>query len=87
LEFKNSHKALLITLLLTGTLVLSIFNFNVSKFNDEIAETFIDITPEEVLNELEKEAIEQSPKTNKAFNETKKRHQKIVLMLLLKTKS
>jgi len=73
LKFNNSHKALVITLLIVGTLVLSVVNVNLFKYNVKVAETYIDITPVDVLEEIEmQEDIKASKKTNKAYNETKK---------------
>ena len=74
MKFNNSHKALAITLLLTGTLVLSIFNLSVYELNSEISELSI---PIEMIEEALKEETEptlndNSKQTNKGFNETKK---------------
>lgn len=71
---KNSHKSLAITLLLTGTLILSIINLSFYKLKVNVAELSIDV--EVVEAEIEKEALseidENSKQTNKGFNETKK---------------
>ena len=57
LKFKNSHKALAITLLIVGTLVLSVVNIELYQYNTEVAEMLVDITPEDVLVELENETF------------------------------
>ena len=70
----NKHKALAITILISGSVVLSIFNMHLSHKRDVTVETFYDIEQEELTPEEEalfedKESIEAE--TNKAFNETK----------------
>lgn len=73
LEFNNSHKALVITLLITGTLLLSVFNLSVYKLNTDVAGLSIPIEIiEEELKVLEPELNDNSKQTNKGFNETKK---------------
>jgi TonB family protein len=75
LTFNNSHKALAITLLITASVVLSLFNYSIVKQNEEIAEILIDITPPDLLEAAalkELQDIENSQKTNKGFNDTKK---------------
>ncbi|WP_299890339.1 TonB family protein [uncultured Lacinutrix sp.] len=72
----NSHKALAITFLIVASIALSLVNFEVAKYNNAVTETLIDITPVEVLKQIEeeKEQLEQedaSSKTNKAYNDTK----------------
>ena len=70
------HKALLITILISGTLILAMFSFHIKKNALFIAESFYEIEPqtEEELETLEeqKQLEEQAnlnPKTNQAFNE------------------
>ncbi|MBO6605626.1 energy transducer TonB [Psychroserpens sp.] len=70
------HKALLITILISGTLVMAMFSFHIKKNSQFIAESFYEIEPqtEEELEALEaqKQLEEQAnlnPKTNQAFNE------------------
>lgn len=70
----NKHKALLITILISGSVVLSIFNMHLSHKKELAVETFYDIEPEELTPEAKKlfedeESIKAE--TNKAFNETK----------------
>lgn len=71
----NKHKALAITILISGSVILSIFNMHLSHKKDLAVETFYDIEQEKLTPEEEKifedrESIEAE--TNKAFNETKK---------------
>ena len=79
MNLTNQHKALLITFLLTGTVVLSIFNLGLKKHSEFISESYYQMEPEEELTEEEikiLEALEQlnasKAETNKAFNETSK---------------
>ncbi|TVZ47831.1 energy transducer TonB [Olleya sp. Hel_I_94] len=68
---KNSHKALAITLLITGTLLLSVLNVTVFKTNTAVAETLYDIEQVEdiIENIAEQTPIKSANKaTNKAFN-------------------
>ena len=68
---KNSHKALAITLLITGTLLLSVLNVTVFKTNTAVAETLYDIEQAEdiIENIAEQTPIKSANKaTNKAFN-------------------
>ncbi len=71
---KNSHKALAITLLLTGTLILSIINLSIHKLNVDDAEMLVDVEmmEEEIQEEVLPEIDENSKQTNMGFNETKK---------------
>ena len=72
MTFNNSHKALAITFLIIGTLVLSVLNVTVFKLNNaQQAETFYDIQPVEDFEEITPEQPQQnnnSKTTNKAFN-------------------
>lgn len=76
MNFVEKHKALLITSLITGTIVLAMFSFHIKKKADFIAESFYEIEPQ-TIEELEKleqlKALEDmenaTPKTNQAFNE------------------
>ena len=72
--FKNSHKALAITLLITGTLLLSVLNVTVFKTNTAVAETVYDLEQVEdiIENIAEQTPIKSANKaTNKAFNTSK----------------
>ena len=73
--FSNKHKALCITFLITGTVVLGMFNLHISQHQDRMAETFYEIIPEKELSEKEiLELTEQEQvkaETNRAFNQNK----------------
>ncbi|WP_152604813.1 hypothetical protein [Psychroserpens jangbogonensis] len=74
MNFLDKHKALLITFLISGTLVLAMFSFHIKKSADFISESFYEIEPQtiEELRALEEElrAAEASKSTtNQAFNE------------------
>jgi len=77
LTLTNQHKALLLTFLISGTVVLGVFNLSLKQQNDLVAESYYEMEPEEELTE-EKikilEALEQlntsKAETNQAFNET-----------------
>jgi len=70
--FNNKYKALCITVLITGTVVLAMFNLHIKKNQNRIAETFYEIFPEKELSEKEiLEFIKQdqvNAETNNAFN-------------------
>lgn len=73
----NQHKALLLTFLISGTVVLSVFNLSLKKHNELVAESYYEMEPEEELTEEDVkllEALEQlnasKAETNQAFNET-----------------
>lgn len=74
--FSNQNKALLLTVLISGTLVLAMFNFHIKKQSNNIAENYFIIEPEELLTEEELKIFEQEltekAETNKAFNENDK---------------
>lgn len=79
MNFNNQQKALLLTFLIAGTIVLSVFNLSLQKQNKLSSESYYEIEPEKELNEEEikvLEALEQlnnsKAETNKAFNETAK---------------
>lgn len=72
----EKHKALIITSLISGILVLAMFSFHITKNTEFIAESYYEIEPqtEEELEELQQlKALEDlanmNPKTNQAFNE------------------
>lgn len=78
MNLTNQHKALLLTLLIAGTVVLSVFNLSLKKQNERMAESYYEMEPEPELTEEEikiLEALENQnnakAETNKAFNETK----------------
>lgn len=74
MNFIEKHKALLITSLISGTLVLAMFSFNIKKKTEFISESYYELEPQ-TIEELEKlerlKALEENsnPKTNQAFNE------------------
>jgi len=73
LKFIEKHKAAIITFLITGIVVFSLFSFHITKQNKLIAESYYEVeppTPEELM-ELERlEALEKALKTtNQAANE------------------
>lgn len=76
MNFILKHKALFITILISGTLVMAMFSFHIKKNSLFIAESFYEIEPqtEEELEAIEaqKQLEEQAnlnPKTNQAYNE------------------
>lgn len=76
MNFIEKHKALLITLLISGTLVLALFSFNISQNTKYITESYYEIEPqtdEELLAIEQLKALEEmanmNPETNEAFNE------------------
>jgi outer membrane biosynthesis protein TonB len=79
LNLTNQHKALLITLLIAGSVVLSVFNLSLKQQNELASESYYEIEPEKELTEEELkilEALDQlsnsKAETNKAFNESEK---------------
>lgn len=76
MTFFIKHKALLITSLITGTLVLAMFSLHIRKTSDFIAESYYELEPH-TIEELEKleliKALEElenrSKTTNQASNE------------------
>ena len=71
MQFTNKHKAICITFLISGTIVLSMFNFHILKHQGEIVETFYEIEPEKEITQTELEEQEKAVKaeTNKAYNQ------------------
>lgn len=76
LRLTDQHKALLLTFLISGTVVLSIFNLNLKDKDEVISESYYELEPEKELTEEDKKIIEALDKlnnskaeTNKAFNE------------------
>ena len=79
MEFIEKHKALIITILISGTVVLAMFGMHIKKQTELVAESYYEIEPEKEITEEELkilEALEQlnnsKAETNKAFNETVK---------------
>jgi TonB family protein len=73
LEIIEQHKAGIITFLITGIVVFSLFSFHISKQSDLIAESYYEVeppTPEELKLLEELEALEKALKTtDQASNE------------------
>tara|TARA_R110000868_G_scaffold239355_8_gene493803 strand:- start:965 stop:1678 length:714 start_codon:yes stop_codon:yes gene_type:complete len=76
LSLNDQHKALLITLLISGTVVLSVFNLSLKKQNEFASESYYEIEPEKELTEEDLKVLEALDKlnntkaeTNKAFDE------------------
>lgn len=79
LNLNDKHKALLITLLISGTVVLSVFNLSLKKQSEFASESYYEIEPEKELTEEDLKVLEALDKlnnakaeTNEAFNETQK---------------
>lgn len=77
MNLTNQHKALLITFFLSGTVVLSVFNFNLKQHQELASESYYEMEPEKELTEEEVKILEALEKlnnakaeTNSAFNET-----------------
>ncbi|MEC3906592.1 hypothetical protein VOI54_06150 [Tamlana sp. 2201CG12-4] len=77
MHLTNQHRALLITFLIAGTVVLSVFNLSLKKHNAFASESYYEIEPEKELTEEELKVLEVLDKlnnakaeTNKAFNES-----------------
>ncbi len=73
MNFIEKHKALLITVLITGTVILAMFSFSLSKKAEFLAESYYEMEPQtiEELKELEaqKELEKAGAETNQAQNE------------------
>ncbi|WP_052467074.1 hypothetical protein [Psychroserpens damuponensis] len=74
MNFVEKHKALLFTSLITGTLIIGMFSFNLTQHSELITESYYEIEPqtEEELKELEELSDLENSKqanTNEAFNE------------------
>ncbi|WP_067144846.1 hypothetical protein [Pseudotamlana agarivorans] len=79
MNLTNQHRALLITLLISGTVILMVFNLSLNKKKEFASESYYEIEPEKepTLEELKAiEALENQnqakAETNNAFNETEK---------------
>ena len=73
MEFIEKHKALIITILISGTVVLAMFGLHIKKQSELVAESYYEIEPQTVeeLQKLEElKALEKALKTtNRASNE------------------
>lgn len=79
MRLSDQHKALLITVLIAGTVVLSVFSLSIKKHSEGIAESYYEIEPEEEPTEEELKILEALEKlnnskaeTNQAFNQSQK---------------
>ena len=79
MNLSDKHKALLITLLLSGTVILCVFNLSLKTQDELIVESYYEIEPEKELTPEEAKLLEALEKinaskaeTNSAFNETQK---------------
>lgn len=79
MNLTDQHKALLLTILIAGTVVLSVFNLSLKQQNELASESYYEIEPEKELTEEEIKVLEALEKlnnakaeTNSAFNETQK---------------
>lgn len=74
MNFLDKHKALLITFLISGTIVLAMFSLHIKKASEFITESYYEIEPQ-TIEELKalKEALKAEKaaesNTNEAFNE------------------
>ncbi len=82
MHLTDQHKALLITLLISGTVVMSVFNLSLKKQSEFLSESYYEVEPEEELTEEEVKLLEALEKlnaskaeTNNAFNETQQSKQ------------
>ncbi|RED50645.1 hypothetical protein DFQ02_101682 [Seonamhaeicola aphaedonensis] len=78
MRLSDQHKALLITFLIAGTVVMLVFSLSLKQKQKGIAESYYEIEPEEELTEEELKVIEALEKlnnskaeTNAAFNQNK----------------
>ena len=79
MHLTNQHRALLLTFLISGTVVLAVFNLSLKKQDKFASESYYEMEPEEELTEEEVKILEALEKlnaskaeTNNAFNETEK---------------
>ncbi|MGK0253904.1 MAG: hypothetical protein ACI9OE_001384 [Mariniflexile sp.] len=79
MNLSDKHKALLITLLLSGAVILCGFNLSLKTQDELIVESYYEIEPEKELTPEEAKLLEALEKinaskaeTNSAFNETEK---------------
>lgn len=71
MKFIEQHKAVIITTLLSGIVVFSLFSIHITKKSEFIAESYYDLTPEpdEEDEEFIEALKERIAATDKAFNE------------------
>lgn len=75
MNLNNKQKALLLTGLISGTVILSLFGFHIKKQTERMAESYYEINPEKFFEKEELKDVSQkesnASETNKAFNDTK----------------
>lgn len=76
MHLTNQHRALLLTLLISGTVVLSVFNLSLKQKDPSISESYYELEPEKEITKEDIEALEAlenqnkvKAETNNAFNE------------------
>ncbi|MEN3323349.1 hypothetical protein VP395_06395 [Mariniflexile soesokkakense] len=79
MNLSNKHKSLLITILLSGTVILSVFNLSIKTQDELVTESYYEMEPEKELTPEEAKILEALEKinankaeTNNAFNEADK---------------
>ena len=79
MNLTDQHKALLITLLISGTVLLTVFNIGLKRQNELTAESYYELESEKELTKEDVKTLEALEKlnktkaeTNSAFNETQK---------------
>lgn len=74
MDYIEKHKATIITVLITGTLIFAMFSFGLTQKAQMVSETFYELQPEKTPEEklLEQLSLNENigQSTNKAFNET-----------------
>ncbi|OEK09288.1 hypothetical protein A8C32_11230 [Flavivirga aquatica] len=70
MHFNDQHKALLLTFLISGTVVLSIFNLGLKKHNEFASESYYELEPEKELTEEDIKVLEALEKLNNTKAET-----------------
>lgn len=74
MELLDKHKALLLTVLIMGTVVMALFGFHLKQQETQMAESYYELQPEKTPEEKLQEELalndKSSQETNKAFNET-----------------
>ncbi|WP_435049842.1 hypothetical protein [Formosa sp. S-31] len=76
MKFIDQHKAALITGLIAGTVLLTVFNMHLTQRDKQISETYYELEPEtpkteeQKLQELAEAEQQTKAETNKAFNES-----------------
>jgi len=72
MNFNTTYKAILITFLFTGIVVLGMFTIHIKKKTEVIAESFYELEPEtkeEIVKDIKNTEDQNTAKTNKAYNE------------------